>query len=379
MINKKIRNAQITSYNSTTFKSKLEARIAESLDILNINYEYEKYKISLLPSFDYDGQHFRPMVYTPDFKVGNAIIEAKGFPSDAWKIRKKLIMWTLKNTPSIEYFEVHSIQEFINMIENDDRFLTYNIEVYKEDGSFVGEYNSITDAITSLNIKTNRGNIVSCVLGKRNKAGGYVWKRVSRTFNPEEGEEWKDVVGFEGLYYVSNIGRVASAQFHGVNNFRLMSLFTDSLGYKFVKLRNWKKKIEISAPVHKLVAEAFLPNPENKPQVDHIDTNPSNNSISNLRWVTVLENQRNPITLSRIRESIITLNKQRVGPSASAAKKRKSVIHEDGTDITKYESLTQAAKDTGYSICSIYRWCNKNIKGWSYGERYNTATDTASQ
>ena len=142
MVNKKIRNAQITSYNSVTFKSKLEAGIAESLDLLNINYEYEKYKISLLPSFCYDNQHFRPMVYTPDFKIGNAIIEAKGFPSDAWKIRKKLIMWTLKNTPSIEYFEVHSIQEFLNMIQNDDRFLTYNIKVYKEDDTFVGEYNS---------------------------------------------------------------------------------------------------------------------------------------------------------------------------------------------------------------------------------------------
>lgn len=376
--NKKIRNAQITSYDGTTFKSKLEARIAEVLDCLDINYEYEGYKISILPSFDYDGQHFRPMVYTPDFKIGNAIIEAKGFPSDAWKIRKKLIMWTLKNTPTIEYFEVHSIQEFINMAENDDRFLTYNIEVYKEDGSFVGEYNSVTDAIINLNIKINRGNIVSCILGKRNKAGGYIWKRVPRIFNPEEGEEWRDVVGFEGLYCVSNTGRVASAQFHGVNNFRLMSLFTDSLGYKFVKLRDWKKKIEISAPVHRLVAKAFILNPENKPQVDHIDTNPSNNNVSNLRWATALENQRNSLTLSRLRESITALNRQRVGPSASAAKKKKAVLHQDGTEIIYYESLTQAAKSTGYSICSINRWCSKNIKGWSYGERCDTPANTTS-
>lgn len=378
MINKKIRNAQITSYNSVTFKSKLEAGIAESLDLLNINYEYEKYKISLLPSFCYDNQHFRPMVYTPDFKIGNAIIEAKGFPSDAWKIRKKLIMWTLKNTPSIEYFEVHSIQEFLNMIQNDDRFLTYNIKVYKEDDTFVGEYNSVTEAITSLNIKSNKGNINACIVGKRNKAGGYKWKRVPRVFIPQENEEWRDIIGFEGLYYVSNLGRVASAQFHGVHNFRLMSLFTDCLGYKFVKLRNWKKKIETSAPVHRLVAEAFLLNPENKPQIDHIDTNPSNNNVSNLRWVTVLENQRNPITLDRIRKSITTLNKQKVGPFASAIKKRKSVIYNDGTNITKYESLSQAAKDTGYSISSIHRWCNKNIKGWVYATECNSQIDTTS-
>lgn len=364
--NKKIRGATKIQVNGIIFKSKLEARIAEALYNLGVDYEYEKYKVTLLPSFDYDSEHFRPMVYTPDFKIGNAIIEAKGFPSDAWKIRKKLIMWTLKSTPLLEYFEVHSIQELIDMIEYDDRFLTYNIQVFKEDNTFVGEYNSVAEAIKELHIKSNRRNINACIIGTRSNAGGYKWKRVQRTFIPKEGEEWKDVVGFEGLYYVSNLGRVASAQFHGVHNFRLMSVYSDPLGYEFVKLRNWKKGIEKSVPVHRLVAEAFIPNPENKPQVDHIDTNPSNNFLSNLRWVTELENQRNPLTLERLRESLTSLNKKGIGPLASAEKKRKVVIFNDGISTIKYPSISKASKETGLSTCSIQRWCSKKIKGWSY-------------
>jgi hypothetical protein len=378
MENRKIRGATKVEVGETVFKSKLEARIAEAFQELGIEYEYEKYKITLLPSFDYDKEHFRSMIYTPDFKVGNAIIEAKGFPSDAWKIRKKIIMWTLKNIPELEYFEVHSIQELLDMVEQDDRFLTYNIQVFTLDNTFVGEYNSVTDAVNELNIKSNKSNIFSCIIGKRNKAGGYIWKRVSRVFIPDENEEWKDVIGFEGLYYVSNLGRVASAQFHGIRNFRLMSQFSDSLGYHFVKLRNWKKGIVMSAPVHRLVAEAFLPNPENKPQVDHIDTDPSNNNVENLRWATSLENQRNPLTLERLRSSIISMNKQGIGPKASAKKKRKRVVFTDGTSVTRYESISQASKATGLSTCSIQRWCNRQIKGWSYEQSEHTETDQGS-
>lgn len=365
-MNKKIKNATITIYKDITFKSKLEAKVAEYLDLLGIDYKYESFKILLIPKFDYNEEHFKPMVYTPDFTIGNAIIEAKGFPSDAWKVRRKLIMWSLKNTNNLEYFEIHSLNELINMIETDDRFLTYNIAVYDLNDNFVGEYNSLTEAIQELHITSNRGNIISCILGLRNKAGNYKWERVQRVFTPSEGEEWKDVKGFEGLYYVSNLGRVASAQFHGEHNFRLLSQFEDNKGYKFVKLRNWKRNIQGSYSIHRLVAEAFIPNPENKPQVDHIDTNPSNNNLSNLRWVTALENQRNPITLERLRKSIIKLNKEKVGPTALSIKKRKPVLFNDGITTTSYDSITQAAKISGYSTSSIYRWCNKNVHGWSY-------------
>ena len=59
-------------------------------------------------------------------------------------------------------------------------------------------------------------------------------------------------------------------------------------GYRYVKLLNDGEKYH-NYPIHKLVAQAFIPNPENKPQVDHIDSNPLNNNVENLRWVTFEE------------------------------------------------------------------------------------------
>ena len=120
-------------------------------------------------------------------------------------------------------------------------------------------------------------------------------------------EEWRPVVGFEGMYSVSNIGRVKAHERYVLNNGGMQRKHEKILkqniqrGYCFVVLcKNGKTYPQT---VHRIVATAFIPNPNNKPVVDHIDTNPSNNCVENLRWCTVQENTMNPLTRQHNSES----------------------------------------------------------------------------
>ena len=98
-------------------------------------------------------------------------------------------------------------------------------------------------------------------------------------------EEWRDVVGYEGLYQVSNFGRVKSFQ---KNKVKILKSNLGIGGYlRVVLCKNEKKKNRF---VHVLVAKAFITNPENKTQVNHRDGNKKNNHVSNLEWVTPKEN-----------------------------------------------------------------------------------------
>ncbi len=96
-------------------------------------------------------------------------------------------------------------------------------------------------------------------------------------YNPDvcDGEVWKPVVGYEGLYEVSNFGRVRKLEY------RLMSGHNHK-GYVRVNLtKDGEKK---SVFVHRLVAEAFLPNPDSYPIINHKDERPGNNRVDNLEW-----------------------------------------------------------------------------------------------
>ena len=95
-------------------------------------------------------------------------------------------------------------------------------------------------------------------------------------------EEWKPVEGYEGLYEVSNTGFV-----RGLKRDRIVKPRPDKDGYLLINLyKNGKGK---TCKVHRLVATAFIPNPDNKPTVEHMDTDKNNNHVGNLCWATKLE------------------------------------------------------------------------------------------
>lgn len=100
-------------------------------------------------------------------------------------------------------------------------------------------------------------------------------------------EEWRDVVGYEGLYKVSSYGRIKS--YHKrYKKPRILKTSMTTTGYRKVELR--KNKVKKSLKIHRLVAEAFISNEEKKPYVNHLDSNPLNNNVNNLEWCTQKEN-----------------------------------------------------------------------------------------
>ena len=100
-------------------------------------------------------------------------------------------------------------------------------------------------------------------------------------------EIWKDIEGYEGLYQISNLGRVRSLARATTSGKVLKQM--KKHGYMNVCFS--KNNVDKYFRVHRLVALAFIPNPENKPTVNHIDGNKANNNVSNLEWATHSENE----------------------------------------------------------------------------------------
>jgi hypothetical protein len=132
-------------------------------------------------------------------------------------------------------------------------------------------------------------------------------------------EIWKDVTGYEGLYEVSNFGRVRThknkvtySELHGERHWKQRILKPKSSKTREPRVTLWKNKISKDFLVHRLVAEAFIPNPDNKPTVNHIDGDPNNNHFENLEWATYKENNNHAFDNNLIKTgmSVILVDKK---------------------------------------------------------------------
>lgn len=132
-------------------------------------------------------------------------------------------------------------------------------------------------------------------------------------------EEWRDIPGYEGQYLVSSLGRIKSLKWSGIYGKHpegyIRKLRTDSFGYKYVNLKQNGKSKRMS--VHRAVAMAFIPNPNNLPQVNHIDEIRDHNSVSNLEWCSVLYNQN------------YGHRKQKASASSTGEKNARSILTEE--------------------------------------------------
>lgn len=152
---------------------------------------------------------------------------------------------------------------------------------------------------------------------------------------------WKDVEGFEGIYKVSNEGVLVGAPRHGTKG-GVKKRSKIKRGYERYRLSKDGKSYH--KLVHRLLAEHFIPNPENKPYVNHIDGNPSNNTLDNLEWVTHLENMQHAVRTG------LTNNKGANHPRAK---------------LTDQEVL---------EIRDLYK--HRIFKQWEIGEIYGVPTPT---
>lgn len=172
-------------------------------------------------------------------------------------------------------------------------------------------------------------------------------------------EKYKNIIGYEGLYQVSNMGNIKSL-IGRYKNVSVLKQGFDANGYKVVSL--CKNKVKKTKSVHRLVMEAFKG--RSKLQVNHIDLDKSNNNIANLEYLTAKENIRHAMA-----NGALKFNTQKI-----AEQKRKVVLQIDPKTnkiVNRFISAHEAAKITGFNrgnICSTCRGNGKLVNkfDWKY-------------
>ena len=169
-------------------------------------------------------------------------------------------------------------------------------------------------------------------------------------------EIWKDIIGYENLYQVSNLGRIKRILF--INNKitkkqeKILKLQINKRNRIYVCL--YKNNNRKNCLVHRLVAKAFISNPNNYPEINHIDGNSTNNNINNLEWCTAKYNMKHAYE-----NNLSHLKKYN-------EKHKKAIMRDDGK---KYTSSYEAAEDLNVSVCSIrdvLKNRTKKCKGYKF-------------
>ena len=168
-------------------------------------------------------------------------------------------------------------------------------------------------------------------------------------------EVWKDIEGYEGLYKVSNLGRVKS--FHGFSE-RIMK---QTLQKGYLKIGLLKNKKYKTHSVHRLVAQAFISNPDNKPQVNHIDEDKTNNRVDNLNWMTSKENNDWGTRKSRAIKSSINNPKRDYLELGKKFSKSIYYINEKGEKIC-FSGIHEAARVLNITASGISANLNGKLK-----------------
>lgn len=222
-------------------------------------------------------------------------------------------------------------------------------------------------------------------------------------------EIWKDIKGYEEIYQVSNFGKIKSI----IKN-KIMKPWINNKGYQMIAL--WKNKEKHKYLIHRIVADNFLDIIIDKPFCDHIDGNPLNNKVTNLRWCTHKENCNFEIAIERKKDKQKEIHSRaewRMKQSASKKiamnkpevkaklKKSQAIAHANPIWIDKqrkrssvnkpviqydknfsyieeYISISDASRETGIDGCSIIKCC-KGVAYTAGGYKWKYKTDVLCQ
>lgn len=190
------------------------------------------------------------------------------------------------------------------------------------------------------------------------------------------GEIWKDIPGWEGFYQASTMGRIKSTSHLSCSGKLLKNriLRQNVYGRGYLNARLYRNGKSHSFPVARLVAFTFIPNPENKPTVDHINNIKFDNRVENLRWATYHENMSNPISVQRRKEMMRGVNfwercKREPMRGTDNPKATPIVgINPETKEVRYYSYMYECAKD-GFTPSNVSKVCRKIIKhsgGWAF-------------